>query len=298
MKQNKWLRQGVTGYLFLSPLIVFYSIFLFIPLFFSLYLSFTEWSGFSLSDIHWVGLKNYKALFSAGTPFLHPIMINTFVFAIGSVAFSFLAAIIISYLITRLRYEGFWRTLYFLPTVTTVVAIGNVWLYLYNPTSGAIDGILHALSLPTILFLDNPDTAMSSLIVVGGWMGIGSAILILTAGLKAIPEDYYEAATLEGASAGGIYRKITLPLLKPSILFVLVTSFIGGLQSFTLTMVITKTGGPGNSTNVAGLEMYNQAFSFSNWGLASAMAFVLFVCIFLITLVQLAIFRRGGVESY
>ncbi|MDB4868687.1 MAG: transporter permease [Cohnella sp.] len=298
MKRSKLKRQGVAGYLFLSPLILFYSIFLFIPLFFSFYLSFSEWSGFSLSDIRWVGMKNYKALFSPGSVFFHPIMTNTFGFALGSLAISFAIAMVISYMITRLRYEGFWRTLYFLPTVTTIVAIGNVWYYMYNPTSGVINGALTSLGMKTIAFLDNPHTALASLIVVGGWLGIGSAVLILTAGLKAVPEDYYEAATLEGAGVSAIYRKITLPLLKPSILFVLITGFIGGLQSFTLTMVITKTGGPGNATNVAGLEMYNQAFGFSNWGLASAMAFVLFLFVFLITLIQLAIFRRGGVESY
>jgi multiple sugar transport system permease protein len=298
MKRSKLKRQGVAGYLFLSPLIVFYSIFLFIPLFFSFYLSFSEWSGFSLSDIRWVGMKNYKALFSPGSVFFYPIMTNTFGFALGSLAISFAIAMVISYMITRLRYEGFWRTLYFLPTVTTIVAIGNVWYYMYNPTSGVINGALTSLGMKTIAFLDNPHTALASLIVVGGWLGIGSAVLILTAGLKAVPEDYYEAATLEGAGVSAIYRKITLPLLKPSILFVLITGFIGGLQSFTLTMVITKTGGPGNATNVAGLEMYNQAFGFSNWGLASAMAFVLFLFVFLITLIQLAIFKRGGVESY
>ncbi|HEX7055788.1 MAG TPA: sugar ABC transporter permease, partial [Bacilli bacterium] len=221
-----------------------------------------------------------------------------FAFAIGSVVISFIIAVIISYVITRLRFEGFWRTLYFLPTITTVVAVGNVWLYMYDPTSGLINGILTTLGFEQIAFLGNPQTALASIIVVEGWFGIGSAVLILTAGLKAIPDDYYEAATIEGAGATSIYWNITLPLLKPSILFVLITSFIAGLQSFTLTLVMTKTGGPGNSTNVAGLEMYNQAFTYSNWGLASAMAFVLFIFIFIITLIQLAVFKRGGVESY
>lgn len=95
-----------------------------------------------------------------------------------------------------------------------------------------------------------------------------------------------------------MFLGITLPLLKPSITFVLITSFIGGLQSFTLTMVMTRTGGPGDATNVAGLEMYKQAFSFGNWGVASAMAFVLFVCIMIITAIQMRFFKQGGVESY
>lgn len=290
--------QGVLGWLFLSPVVVFYAIFFLVPLLFSLYLSFTEWGGFDLTLIDWVGLKNYKVLFAEGSTFFNPILKNTFVFAFGTVALSFVIALLVSYMITRLRFEGFWRTLYFLPTVTTVVAIGNVWLYLYNPTNGLINAILNKLGVASIKFLDDPTTALASIIVVGGWLGIGSSVLILTAGLKAIPDDYYEAAALEGAGLSTLFGKITLPLLKPSILFVLITSFIGGLQSFTLSLVMTRNGGPGNSTNVGGLEMYNQAFSYGNWGTASAMAFMLFVCVFIVTMVQLAVFRRGGVESY
>jgi len=204
----------------------------------------------------------------------------------------------VSFLISRLRYEGMWRTLYFLPTVTTIVAIGNVWLYMYNPTNGLLNGIITSLGFPSVNFLDDPSNALGAIIVVGGWMGIGSSMLLLSAGMKAIPEDYYEAASLEGAGSMRQYFSITLPLLKPTILFVLITSLIGGLQSFTLTLVMTKNGGPGNATNVGALEMYNQAFSFGNWGIASAMALVLFVVIFIITMIQLLVFRKGGVESY
>jgi multiple sugar transport system permease protein len=297
-KKKKINRQAVVGYLFLSPALLFYSIFLAIPLLFSFILSFTEWGGFDLARIEWVGLDNYKEIFSPNSSFLHPILTNTFYFAFGTVAISLTIALTVSYMITRLRYEGFWRTLYFLPTVTTIVAIGNIWLFMYDPQGGLINGILNLLGINTIPFLADPDYAMKAIIVVGGWLGIGSAILILTAGLKTIPEDYYEAAELEGAGVFQIYCYITLPLLKPSILFVLITSFIAGLQSFILALVMTKSGGPGNSTNVAGLEMYNQAFGYGNWGIASAMAFSLFFCIFIITLIQLMIFKRGGVENY
>ncbi|MBU5443925.1 carbohydrate ABC transporter permease [Paenibacillus sp. MSJ-34] len=298
MASKRRNKEGVVGYAFLSPILVFYAIFLLLPLAFSLYLSFNKWGGFDLAEMKWVGLHNYKDILTGDSTFLHPILTNTFLFAFGTVAISFFCALFVSYTITRLRFEGFWRTLYFLPTVTTVVAIGNIWLYMYNPTNGLINEILSWFGIATVNFLDNPDIALGSIIVVGGWLGIGSSMLILTAGLKGIPDDFYEAATLEGAGVWPIFRRITLPLLKPSILFVLITSFIGGLQSYTLTMVMTKNGGPGNATNVGGLEMYLQAFSFGNWGTASAMAFVLFVCIFAITVVQLAFFKQGGVESY
>lgn len=296
MKRNT--RQMIVGYLFLLPTILFYLIFFSIPILFSLILSFTQWGGFDLTTMTWVGLANYKKLFSSQSTFIHPILSNTILFALGTVFLSLLFALIVSYMITRLRYEKFWRTLYFLPMVTTVVAIGNVWRFMYNPNGGALNGFLHLFGLPPIQFLNNPQTALPSVIVVSAWAAVGGSVLILTAGLKSIPESYYEAARLEGASVWRIFISITLPLLKPSILFVLITGLISGLQSFTLTLVMTNNGGPGNATNVIGLEMYQQAFNFGNWGIASAMAFVLFVIVFAITLAQLMIFKRGGVESY
>lgn len=291
-------RQTFMGYIFLLPILVFYAIFLIIPLAFSFLLSFTEWGGFDLSLIKWVGLSNYKEIFSPGSSFLHPILTNTLYFAFGTVVLSFVVSLIVAYMITRLRYEGFWRTLYFLPMVTTVVAIGNVWKYMYDPNGGLINGLLNAIGLPTVRFLSDPDTALTSIIVVAAWSGIGGSVLILTAGLKGIPESYYEAAIIDGAGPFKLFWHITVPLLRPSILFVLITGFIGGLQSFTLALVMSQYGVPIDPINVVGLEMYNQAFKYGSWGIASAMAVVLFIVILLITLIQLKIFKRGGVESY
>jgi len=298
MKYQLGNNQGILGYLFMSPILVFYAIFLLIPTVFSLYLSFTEWGGFDLAEVKWVGLENFKELFSPSSNFLYPILSNTFLFAFGTVIISFICALAVAYFITRLRFEGFWRTLYFLPSVTTVVAIGNIWMHVYNPTNGILNSILNKFGIANVNFLNDQDLALGSIIIVGGWLGIGSSMLILSAGLKAISDDYYEAATLEGAGLWRLFLSVTLPLLRPSIMFVLITSFIGGLQSFTLTMVMTKSGGPGDSTNVVGLEMYNRAFSFGDWGLASSMAFVLFICILIVTFIQLKFFKQGGVENY
>ncbi|MFC4619220.1 carbohydrate ABC transporter permease [Camelliibacillus cellulosilyticus] len=298
IKNKLGSREGVMGYIFMLPSLVFYAIFLLIPLVFSLFLSFTEWGGFDFSLIKWVGFKNYKEILFGGHGFLHPILTNTLIFAVGSVLLSFVIALIISYMITRLRLEGFWRTLYFLPMVTNVVAVGNVWKFMYDPNTGLINAILGALGMPTIHFMDSPHIALFSVIIVAAWTGIGSAILILTAGLKNIPDSYYEAAIIDGAGTFRLFWNITMPLLKPSMLFVLITSFIGGLQSFNLILVMTGDGGPGNSTNVLGLEMYNQAFKYSQWGMASALAFILFIVVLIITFIQLRLFRSGGVENY
>ncbi|NNG66856.1 carbohydrate ABC transporter permease [Caldanaerobacter subterraneus] len=290
------------AYLFLVPVFLFYLIFWFIPIAFSFFLSFTEWSGFDLSLIKWVGLANYKVILSKGSPFINPILINTFAYAFGSVFISFISALIIAFMITRLRFESVWRTFYFLPMVTTVVAIGNIWRFMYSTNYGLINALLNKLGLPQVAFLSNPKTALPSIIVVAGWAGIGGGVLILSAGLKAIPDVYYEAAIIDGANTFQNFLYITLPLLKPSILFVLITGLINGLQSFTLILVMTTTGlggvagGPANATNVAALEMYQQAFLFGSWGKATAMSFVLFIIVFIITLIQLRIFRKGGIE--
>jgi len=292
------------AYLFLFPTILFYLIFWLIPIMFSFILSFTEWSGFDLSLIKWVGIENYKAILSRGSTFVNPVLINTLYFAFGTVILSFIASLIIAFMITRLPFEGFWRTLYFLPMVTTVVAIGNIWKFLYDPNYGLINGLLNKIGIQPINFLNDPKIALTSIVVVSAWASIGGAVLILSAGLKAIPEIYYEAATIDGANIFQNFWYITLPLLRPSMLFVLITGLITGLQSFTLIMVMTTSGlggvggGPANSTNVAALEMYNQAFVFGSWGKATAMSFILFVIVFLITLIQLYIFRKGGVEEY
>lgn len=291
-------RQTVMGYLFLFPMLLFYAVFFMIPILFSLFLSFSEWSGYDLSSIKWVGFRNYRQLLSPDSEFVFPILTNTLLFAFGSVILSLVFSVVIAYMITRLRFEGFWRTLYFLPMVTTVVAVGNVWKFMYDSNGGLINALLNALGLPTIAFLDDPNTALGSIIVVSAWASIGGSVLILTAGLKSIPETYYEAAVLEGAGSAQLFWHITLPLLRPSVLFVLITGFISGLQSFTLILVMTGDGGPANATNVGGLEMYNQAFQYGAWGIACAMAFILFVIVFIATVLQLRIFRRGGVESY
>ncbi|MFE2569290.1 carbohydrate ABC transporter permease [Streptomyces mirabilis] len=288
-------RQAVVGYLFLAPTLLFFAVFLILPLGFALLLSMSRWAGFDLGDIDPVGLDNFTDLFVDGSTFLAPILTNTLLFALGTVALALAGSVLVANCIDKLRLQGLWRTLYFLPIVTTVVAIGNVWKYMYEP-GGLVNGVLNALGLGSVAFLQDPDTALPAVVVVQAWASVGTAILILTAGLKSIPESYYEAAALDGAGPVTVFWKITLPLLRPSLLFVCITQFITGLQSFALIIVMTK-GGPGDATNVAALEMYRQAFSYGDWGTASAAAFVLFVVVLVVTLVQLWIFRRKGEDT-
>ncbi|MCS0604233.1 sugar ABC transporter permease [Streptomyces sp. LP11] len=288
-------RQSVVAYLFLTPALLFFAVFLILPLGFALLLSLSRWTGFDLGDIDPVGLDNFAALFADGATFLTPVLTNTLLFALGTVALALAGSVLVATCVDRLRFQGLWRTLYFLPIVTTVVAVGNVWKYMYEP-GGLVNGVLNALGFGSVAFLADPDTALPSVIVVHAWASLGSAILILTAGLKSIPESYYEAAALDGAGPATVFRKITLPLLRPSLLFVCVTQFLTGLQSFALISVMTK-GGPGDATAVAALEMYRRAFSYGDWGTASAAAFVLFAVVLAVTLAQLWLFRRKGEDA-
>ncbi|MFJ4467824.1 carbohydrate ABC transporter permease [Streptomyces sp. NPDC089424] len=283
-------RQTVVAYLFLAPTLLFFAVFLLLPLGFALLLSMSRWSGFDLGGIRPVGTDNFAGLFADGSTFLAPILTNTLLFALGTVVLSLAGSVVVATCIDNLRFQGLWRTLYFLPIVTTVVAVGNVWKFMYEP-GGLVNGVLNSVGLDSVAFLQEPGTALPSVVVVHAWASVGSAILVLTAGLKSIPESYYEAAALDGAGPVTVFWRITLPLLRPSLLLVCVTQFISGLQSFALITVMTK-GGPGDATNVAALEMYRQAFSYGHWGPASAAAFVLFLVVLVVTLAQLWIFRR------
>ena len=289
-------REGRAAYLFLAPSLLFFCVFLILPFLFAVVLAFSDWGGFDLGTIQWAGLKNFSHVLSFDGTFVQPILVNTLLFAFGSVALATVGSVLVAYCIDRLSFQGFWRVLYFLPVVATVVAIGNVWKMMYQP-AGLINGILNKLGVNSIGFLSDANYALPAVTVVHAWASIGGAVLILTAGLKAIPEMYYEAAEVDGANSWRMFWQITLPLLRPSLLFVLITQFIGGLQSFALIIVMTTDGGPVNATNVAAFEMYQQAFKFGAWGTASAMAMVLFVVILVITLLQLYVARRRGEET-
>jgi len=289
-------REGRVAYLFLAPSLLFFCIFLILPFIFAIVLAFSDWGGFDLGTIEWAGVRNFSGVLSFDGAFVKPILVNTLLFAFGSVLLATVGSVLVAHCIEQLHFQGFWRVLYFLPVVATVVAIGNVWKMMYQP-AGLINGVLNKLGVNSIGFLSDASYALPAVTVVHAWASIGGAVLILTAGLKAIPDMYYEAAAVDGATPWRMFWQITLPLLRPSLLFVLITQFIGGLQSFALIIVMTGDGGPVNATNVAAFEMYQQAFKFGAWGTASAMAMVLFVVIFVITLLQLWIARRRGEET-
>lgn len=291
----EWLSsKRVAPYLFIGPVLVF-AVLLFIgPLLFAAYISFTDWDG--MSSPKWVGLHNYVFLIGRDRFFFTSIW-NTLYFAAGFVIVSVPSSLIAAAMINNSRYQPFWRTVYWLPMITNIVAVAYIWWYILNDTSGLLNRTLDLLGLPGANWLTNPSTSMFSVILVASWMSIGQNVLVFLSGLTEIDDSYYEAAKLDGANPLQLFWYVTIPLLRPTILFVLITSLISALSSFVLMLILTE-GGPARSTTVTGLYLYDMAFTDLRLGRASAAAYILFGIILAISLVQLRLLRRGGVEAH
>lgn len=291
----QWLSsRRLAPVLFLLPALLFAVVFFLLPIGFSFFISFNKWD--SLSPPEWYGVTNYVYLLTKDPQFYRTLL-NTFLFAIGTVGIGVPIALVVAYAFTQSRFQVMWRSIYWLPMVTNIVAVAFIWKFILADAYGLLNRMLAFVSLPQPQWLTSPSLSMFSVVMVFVWMQLGHNMLLISAGLNSIDESYYEAARIDGANSGHIFFKITLPLLRPTILFVLITNFITGISYFALMMVMTE-GGPAGSTNVTSLLMYNMAFSDLRLGRASAAAYILFVLIFIVTLIQLRIFRRGGVEQY
>ncbi|WP_419807913.1 carbohydrate ABC transporter permease [Sphingomonas sp.] len=264
------------------------------PLLFAAYISFTDWNG--VGSPEWVGVQNYAYLLGRDRFFFTSIW-NTLVFAAGTVVVGVPAALVAAALIARSRFQGVWRTIYWLPMITNIVAVAYIFWYILNDTSGLMNRALDLFGLPGPNWLTSPSTAMFSTILVASWMSVGQNVLVFLSGLGEIDETYYEAARLDGASPLQLFWHVTIPLLRPTILFVLITTLINSLSSFVLMLILTE-GGPARSTTVTGLYLYDMAFTDLRLGRASAAAYILFGIILVISLVQLRLLRRGGVEAH
>ena len=188
------------------------------------------------------------------------------------------------------KYKSFFRTVYFLPVVTSLIAVAIVWRYLYHPAHGLLNYLLSFFDIAPIDWLGNPHIAMPAIIILAVWKNFGYNMLIFIAGLQNISEDLYEAAHLDGASAWQQFKEITLPMLKPTTVFVVMITVIGYFQLFAEPYVMTQ-GGPLNSTMSIVLLMYEQGFRWWSIGFAAAIAFVLFIIIMFFTLIQILLQR-------
>ncbi len=291
----EWLSsKRVAPYLFMVPVFVLGPLLFVIPLGFAAYISLTNWD--AVSSPTWVGIHNYTYLLGRDRFFLTSIW-NTFYFAAGTVIVGVPLSLILAAMIGRSRYQSFWRTVYWLPMITNIVAVAYIWWYILNDTSGLLNRTLDLFGLPGPNWLTSTSISMFSVIMVASWMSVGQNVLLFLSGLNEIDETYYEAAKLDGANPLQLFWHVTIPLLRPTILFVLITSLISSLSSFVLMLILTE-GGPARSTTVTGLYLYDMAFTDLRLGRASAAAYILFAIILAVSLVQLRLLRRGGVEAH
>ena len=282
------------AWLFVAPALLLIGIFFFLPVVAALLLSLTDFDIYAIAlreNTRFVGLRNYAQLVRA--PLFWSSLGNTFYFALVggplTIAVSLGAALLLN---ARLvRWKGLFRTIYFTPFVTTLVAVAIVWRYLYHTRYGLLNYALGALGAGPIDWLGDSRWAMPAIILMAVWKNFGYNMLIFIAGLQSIPEELYDAANVDGAGPVRRFVHITLPMLGPTLLFVGVITMIGYFQLFAEPYVMTQ-GGPLRSTTSVVLLMYEEGFRWWRMGYAAAIAFVLFVVILVATLVQLRI-QRG-----
>lgn len=276
--------QSSVAWVFLLPALLGTFIFIIIPVFCSFGLSFSDWD--LLSPIKFVGLENYKLIFTEDL--FYKILWNTVIFALStSILGVIIPLILASILNNKIRGSEFFKTAYFLPFITPMVVIGIVWQWIFDPNIGPLNNLLNL----NINWLYDQNFAMPALIMVSVWKLIGYNMIIFLSSLSAISNSLFEAAKIDGANPIQTFLHVTIPLLSPTIFFVIIITTITSFQVFDLIYLMTQ-GGPLDSTNVLVYAIYKNAFEYFNIGKASAIAYVLFVIILVLTLIQWALRKK------
>lgn len=283
MVKNKKLLKYAKGYLFILPNFIFFFTFIVLPVLMGLVISFTDYNGFK--QFNFVGLKNYIEMFR-DEYFLVSLWHNllyTLVTVPGTIVFALLLAILVN---KGIRGSGIFKTMFFLQNISSMVAVGIVWAIIFNPTQGPLNSFLRSIGIDNPpMWLSSTNTALWSVMLVAIWKQAGYYMIIILAGLQSIPNQLYEAASIDGANGVRKFFKITLPMLSPTMFMVIILSIINSFQVFDLINIMTD-GGPGRSTNVLVYRIYQEGFQKLQFGYASAMAYFLFLIIMVITLFQ------------
>lgn len=271
-----------------AAMVVFFMLFLIIPIGIAFAGSFHEWNPLS-GTYRFLGIENYKEVFTSAL--FGKSMLNTLIFSVVVIIFRVGLGLGIAYAIysSLVKYKSFFRAVYYMPVVTPMVAVAFVWKFMYNPQIGTINQIFGL----DVNWLMNPKTALLAVIIMTIWKDFGYAVVMFMAGLYSLPSDALEAANVDGASAWQTFRYITFPLLKPMTLFVVITSIISYIQAYVQILIMTE-GGPGTSTYLASYIIYDEAFVKYNFGYASALSFVLFIITAVFTWLS---FRVSGKEE-
>jgi multiple sugar transport system permease protein len=283
-------REALTGYLFIAPAVLGFLIWIAGPMLFSAWISLTEWD--LLRPPEFVGLGNYQLMLKDAL-FWQSLRV-TFYFTLVSVplfqAVAFAVALLMN---VNVRGISVFRTIYYLPSIVPLVANALLWAWVFNSDFGLLNAGLRAIGLPKVLWLQDPAWTMPALIVMSVW-GVGGAMLIYLAGLQGVPQQLYEAAEIDGATYWHRFIHVTIPMMSPVIFFNLLLGLIGALQTFTQAYIITN-GGPQNATLFYALHIYRSAFRDFKMGYASALAWVLFAIVLLLSVL---VFRYLGRQVY
>ncbi|MGB3407249.1 MAG: sugar ABC transporter permease [Jannaschia sp.] len=284
-------KQIVWAWAFLALPVLFYVVIRFYPTGNAILISFQNWN--LLGSRTWAGLENYETLWN--DPVFWKVFKNTFVYLLLGTPISLLLSFIIAYHLDQLRFmHGFLRMLYFLPFMTSAVAMAWVWRWFYQDVPiGLFNNLLAGFGIPQIRFLQSTTNALPAVLAPAVWAGLGFQVIIFMAGLRAIPTSYYEAAKIDGVGWFTVLTQITLPLLRPTIVFIVVFSSIGFLRIFdhVFNMTTNNPGGPLNATKPLVLMIYDTAFNGFDMGYAAAQTVVLFTILLIVSLIQLRLLR-------
>lgn len=281
-KRTRWV-EAMNGWLFVMPVVLGTLLLNILPALPNLYYSMTEWNG--LTDPKWIGLDNYREL-TTNQDFLNSVRV-TLIYVVASVPLTMVAGLALALLVNRkLRGISIFRAIFYIPHIANLIAVAILFRYLLAPRFGLINELLwNVFNYAGPNWLGTSATAMGSIVLVSVYVGVGYQMVLFLAGLQNIPDQLYEAATIDGAGAWEKFRSITLPLLTPTIFFVLIITIIGSFNVFGLVFAMTE-GGPGRATEVIFFLLYQQAFELYRFGFAAAMAVVMSVIVGLLTVIN------------
>ncbi|MBS5142946.1 MAG: sugar ABC transporter permease [Firmicutes bacterium] len=289
-RKKSWKKGYGWGYLMISPLVLGLGVFYFYPVFKVFFDSFHEVGAFNQTK--WIGLANYEKMFQ--DPVMWQALGNTVKYVLIIVPSTIILALILAtFLNMGIKGRSFFRVVYFIPAITMGAAVAMIWRWMYNGDYGIINFILNKLGMESVQFLSNPSTALVSISIVSIWSTVGYNMIILLAGIQGISKSYYEAAAIDGANRVKQFFHVTLPLVTPTLFFVMITSLISTFQTFdTIYMMVNKKSLAMEATQSMVVYFYRNAFEYSKKGYASALAVFLFLIIMVITAIQMKMQKK------
>lgn len=290
MKRKSISNYSKSAYVMMIPFLALFIITILIPTIMSLWFSFSDVS----SEISFVGLQNFKSILK--DPLFFKSYANVFIFMIGAIPITILLALIFAVLLNKptIKGKGFFRTVYYLPAVTSIVAVSSVFLTFYNPT-GLFNNLLTSVGLPAIPWLSDPFWARVAIIIISIWLNVGYYTVLFLAGLQNISKEIYESADIDGANGIQQFFKITIPMLKPIVLMGMILSTINGLGAFEVPNILFRNGfGPEQSAVTVGVNLYKTSFEMVDFGRASAISWTMVIVAAILSIIQFAI---GGKDN-